>query len=650
MRVTNFIEERATAMLKRSGRPAVEGDMDLAYRVLLSDDWRDWAALVKGKSMGFGVGFSKEEKWFVDGDWTLDERNGWSRRSGTDWPEKSRYRRVDEDELGTVRVVGRGSAYIAAVKEQLGQLTKACQATEETEKVVALILEGAEANSRVRRERSSRISRTTGRKYGGVELQQEVVLVARSASEGRMPLASWKIGLRAFFPVVTAEALDSVLLLNVDVLDYRGVQLDSDPDLRNQFAKSMLKLSIEALCELGPALVSPVWDEDGDPPGDFLFGLSVGLQPGMAGVEAQVHELLCGLKYDDQSGDSPLMDMHAELAWVEVNTLDRSAGEAKRESDEQKRQRVEEARAKKDALEPGDVFKLVEFDVKELSIDQSGLYWWQRWMLERDFLEKEFGVDAKRLLAECGIDLAEYLQMPFKEREKLAKAAAASWPGEGVSEREIQLAAMLAEAGKMKAAKGLVVRVLIDMATGAQCVDLVSGKESITAFRDRHTVQRTGEPMDFERPVTWARTEWDALAEGPLTLWQRPKGLLAARTLTAKHPSIEKWCDKHGVNLVRGTSGADSGSTEARLGREDVASAADPNERPENREDKVRQKHGHRLEEIRGRLKSICWALNELKAAANSGTGSRCVYPAFVSRKGADVDAWCAWRRRMASC
>ena len=645
MRATNFLEQRAAALVQRSEKPGVHGGMDLAYRVLLSDDWRDWAALVKGMSLGFGVKFSKVEEWFVDGEWTLGERSGWDRRSGRDWPEHACYGRLGEDESGSVRMVGRGAAYITAVKEQFEQLKKDGKGDSETEAAVALILEGAEANSRVRRERSSRSSRATGRKYGGVELQQEIVLVARSQSG--VPLASWRIGLRLFFPVLTDEALDSVLRLNVDVLDYKGRPLDSDTDLGNQFAKSMLKLCTDALCELGQRLVSPVWDEDEESPGDFYFGVSVGLQPGMQALAAPIHDLLCGLKQDDQMGGDPLMDMHVALAWIEVGALERSAGEERREVEAAKLQRVDEARAKEKELEPGDVFKLVEFDVRELCVGQEGLYWYARWMEHQAKLVREFGVNARQLLDECGIKADEYLQLPFKERERRAVEAAESWPDDEVSFHDIEVAAALAEEGKLKPASGLVVRLLVDAASRAQCVDLVRGRESIAAFLDRCTKARTGEGMDFERPEMWKQEQWDKLGDGPLTLWQRPKRLLVPKTLSAKHPSIATWCLKHGVEVIRGTSGANSGSTEARLWREDLISAAEPNDRFDGREFRRAKKRGYPLEEIRGRLKSICWALNELKQG-DGATGSRCNYPAYVSRKGADIEAWCAWRRRVA--
>jgi hypothetical protein len=646
MRATNFLEQRAAALVKRSEKPDVHGGMDLAYRVLLSDDWRDWASLVKGMSLGFGFKLSKVEDWFVDGEWTLEERSSWGRRSGTGWPEHARYRRSGEDDNGAVRVVGRGAAYVTAVKGQLEQLKKDGKADAGTETVVALILEGAEANSRVRRERSSRSSKATGRKHGGVELQQEVVLVARSKSG--VPLASWRIGLRMFFPVLTDAALDSVLRLSVDVLDYRGQRLESDADLSNQFARSMLKLSADALCELGPRLVSPVWDEDGDSPGDFHFGLSVGLQPGMGGVEAQIHDLLCGLKQDDQMGDDPLMDMHVAMAWIEVGALERSAGDEKREVEAAKLQRLDAARAKEKELEPGDVFKLVEFDVKELCVGQEGLYWYARWMEHQSQLVRDFGLNAQQFLDECGIKADEYLELPFKEREQRAAEAAESWPDEEVSFHDIEVAAAIAGEGNLKPAGGLVVRLLIDVASRAQCVDLVRGRESIAAFLDRCTKARAGEAMDFERPEMWGPARWDELGNGPLTLWQKPKRLLVPKTLSVKHPSIETWCLKHGVEVVRGTSGADSGSTEARLWREDLISAAEPNARFDGREYRRAKKRGYQLEEIRGRLKSICWALNELKQG-DGATGSRCTYPASVRRKGADVDVWCAWRQRVAT-
>lgn len=650
----SFLDERVERVLLKGKHEMSADNMEIGRRSVLHDCLWDWQAVVKGNKFDFDIVRDEVEKIVASKSW--EEQDGWGRRSGWGWGwPASRHDRGDRLDEMVARLVGKGKKYQEAMAQELLALRDKGIADKDCEEAYALLLKGAEQKCRVRREKSSMGPSGAGagskqRVRGGTDFLQEVTLSVREGADQRL-VAVWVMGLRYFFPDVADRVVDRVPVMRLEVLDWAGRAAEPGTDLGWVFAQSLMRMSLEALSSVGPQVEMTLHQEEYGGGNYVAFGVRAVLQPWMGKMEAQVLEHLSHMHWDvDEQDDDPLMDTHVELTWVEVETADKSPGDVAREKAQRKKQKADALEEQRKQVQPGDEFKLVEFEVKELCKGEGELYYPARWLELQEEVRDELGMSAKEFFNQCSVTAEDVLSAHWKNRNRVARKALDEAGFEEADEQAVVSAAVVARAGKLKEAKGLRVRLLIDAATHATVVELVRTSESVGGFLERAT-SVVADTVEFELPVRWRTAgETETLGYDPhagpcLTLCTKPKRLMVARTLTERDRSIESWARKRGVEVVRPKSGVEGGGTEIRLWRSDLEDAVRPRAPSEDGRP-WKKVEGMTLEAVSRNLKSICWGLNELEGSREGGWSvPRCLYPASVSRKGADVAQWRAWRK-----
>jgi hypothetical protein len=606
---------------------------------LLKEAQWDWQGLLKGSGVGLGrlkAGSSLSENYFVDGQWEAGVSDYYE-RDGRCWPETRHWGRSRKDEPGSVvvRTVGRGGKYKEAFEAHWLEVS-ASPAGEPSADIRSIALDGMVANTRLRRERSS-VREPSGRAIPGIELRREQTFIARQDDQNARPVAAWRIGLRVFFPTGDgASGRLRVPVLNIAVLDSAGQHTQWTSSTRQVFAKCLSRMAHMAVRNLGESLNASIDDDWGV---DLPFAVVAHLKPDMGDLDQTVHDALAALVPSDPMDDDPLMDSHATIQWIEVaaQAIDLGVVERQRRADADLK--AAEQQALKELRSPGEEYDLVEFEVRELCTGDDGRLYPVGVHEQVQYHLREMGETPKATLDRYGIDVAA-LGKIARDYEATEAALRGRVNESGIddaldAEELVELlrtALCIHEAGRTREAPAMVMRVLVDRATGAQVVDIVRTRTSMKPFLERATAR----PKPSQERAAHSEGEVGSYDPGLVTLCVPPKRLKLARTLLAKHSDIARWAKDRGVSIVHPLHGFDAGGSTARVWRSDLTQVAQG-----GYDDKPLP--ARTIKAIRDGLTKVCWTLNEFA----HGTRWRLQDTLYTGQRGADNDRFRAWRQKL---
>lgn len=637
---TDFLSKRAAEIVAKSTEPQSEKMLGYVERCLLEGAYRDWQALLKGSGIGLGrlrADSSLSENYFVDGQRAADVLD-YFEREGRCWPEPPRHwgrRRADEPESVVVRTVGRGAKYKEAFEAHWLEVS-ASPAGEPSADIRSIALAGMVANMRLRRERSS-VRDPNGQAIPGIELRRQQVFIARQDDQSARPVAAWRIGLRMFFPTGgAASGRLRVPVLNIEVLDSAGQHTQWTSSTRQVFAKCLCRMAQVALRDVGESLNASI-DEDWVV--DFPFAVVAHLKPDMRDLEQPVHDALAALVPSDPMDHEPLMDSHATLQWIEVaaQAIDPGVVERQRRADADLK--AAERQALKELRLPGEEYDLVEFEVRELCAGDDGRLYPLSVHEQVQYHLRKTRETPKATLARYGVDIAA-LGKIAADYEAIEAALRDRVNESGIDDAEdaeellelLRTALGIHEAGRTREAPAMVIRVVVDRATGAQVADIAHTRTSMKSFLERATAR----PKPSQERTAHSEGEVGSYDPGLVTLCVPPKRLKLARTLLEKHSDIARWAKDRGVSIVHRQHGFDAGVSTARVWRSDLKQVAQG-----GFDDK--SPPARTIEAIRDGLTKICWKLNEVA----DGVRWKVEDSLYTGQTGADTGRFRAWRQKL---
>lgn len=628
----DFLLSPATQLVEKlaaSGQAStVQDAKGFLLSVLSQLEQIEWTAVLKGCSVAlFSSRRGNNETFVVDERWQPDEDQLSQYQTGPEWPSRYQWGGLErEPNLLVVRRCGRGSKYLQSALEQLNVLDRIKSV--DFDPLRKMIEEGVTSNARPHRDRTRRLA-PSGALISGIEVCQRETFIVRTEGEPHRPIAAFVVALSAFFPTQSSIAdIDRVPILTLSILDSCLEPYQTwSPNLVTAVSNMIVMLTQQALFNVGPDLANSAfpYQEGYD---EIPFVIRVRLKPEMSRLVNPVFTTFLSLG-SDTDHPVPLIDSNTTLISIDVcaNSDPADSFEKDKEAAANRSLIREQRRAEVDA---GDEYVLTQFDVSCFCIGKDGLLFPSHYLETYDALRKDLQYRPRQTLAEYDLVPEDLIKVPLaSERLALIRKAVVDREEEhdlvDAFTDDLHAAVLISLFGPFSKCH-LLMRVLVDSATKAQCVCLLSQDQPFEKFLD-HSVEPLREGLSNEYLVAASRRELPA--ELPhLTFGHPPKSIKVPRSLLPKHPDIAKWCERRGVELIHPKSGFEV-STFARLWKEDIRSATF-----------IARERGMKLDELQAFALRLCWTLNEVPPISY---GYRGMEPSS-GQSGANVDRYRAHR------